>query len=342
MVILVKGTAPPRTVRSVGCVKEEVRKMRISSILRLLIAGTICIAISAAGCAQELSDVGMAVEFNDHAAAAYVAKENGWYGDEGIHLTTYESYTTGMRLVSALARGDIQVAYICLSPAIIAYERGVPIKIVAGTHRYGYGLVVRDGIENISDLEGETIGCVREGGMVDILLHRLIEEYDLKEITVQRMNPLKQIIALETGRIDAAFLPEHHATVAESKGFHMLIKSQDMWQDMQGSVLIVGVDLIENDPETVRRLVRVTLKATDWINENPEETSTIVAGVLDTDPEIVGRSMSRLDYTTEIDAESVQEMIDYIANLGYIERFDAEEILDTGFLKECTDAGGEE
>jgi hypothetical protein len=36
----------------------------------------------------------MAVEFNNHAACAYVAKENGWYEAEGINLTTYESYAS--------------------------------------------------------------------------------------------------------------------------------------------------------------------------------------------------------------------------------------------------------
>ena len=284
---------------------------------------------------EQKTNIGMAVEFNDHAACAYVAEEMGWYEDEGISFTAYESYVTGTRLAGALARGDIQVAYICLSPAILAYARGVPIKIVAGTHKYGYGLVVGPDITSIPDLEGKTIGCVREGGPVDLLLNRLIEEYGLKDVRIQRMNPLKQVIALETGRIDAAFLPEHHATLAESKGFHMLIKSQDLWPDMQGSVLVVKTDLIENDPETVRKLTRVTQKATDWVNENPDNASIILANVLDTKPEIINNSMSRLEYTTEINAESVQEMIDYMMELGYIDdEIKAEDIFDTRFLHE--------
>ena len=304
----------------------------------LFVAGIFTLAIFTIGCVKnqkQESNIGMAVEFNDHAACAYVAKEKGWYKDEGINFTAYESYATGMRLSSALARGDIQVAYICLSPAIVAYARGVPIKIVAGTHKYGYGLVSHPDITNISDLEGKTIGCPREGAPADLLLNRLIEEYDLRDVKIKRMNPLKQVIALETERIDAAFLPEHHATVAESKGFHMLIKSQDLWQNMQGSVLVVKTDLIENNPETVRKLVRVTRKATNWVNENPDNASIILANLLDTKPEIINKSMSRLNYTTDIDAESVQEMIDYMVKLGYIqEGIKAEDILDTRFLQE--------
>ncbi|NQE44694.1 hypothetical protein C5S31_01560 [ANME-1 cluster archaeon GoMg2] len=301
----------------------------------IIVAGLLGMVIFTTGCVQEQqSDVGMAVEFNDHAACAHVAKEKGWYKEERLNFTAYESYATGIRLASALARGDIQVAYICLSPAILAYSRGVPIKIVAGTHKYGYGLVTQQGITNISDLTGKTIGCVREGAPVDLLLNRMIEEYKLKDVKIRRMNPLKQVVALETGRIDAAFLPEHHATVAESKGFHMLIKSQDLWPDMQGSVLIVKTDLIENDPETVRKLVWVTQKATNWVNNNPDSTAIILANVLDTEPEVINKSMSRLNYTTDIDAESVQEMIDCMARQGYIEGgLRAEDILDTRFLQ---------
>ncbi len=304
-------------------------------LLRIGLLGLLILTVLTAGCVEQSSDIGMAVEFNDHAACAYVAKENNWYEDERINLTTYESYATGMQLTSALARGDIQVAYICLSPAILAYSRGVPLVIVAGTHKHGYGLVASPDIENISDLNGATIGCVREGGMVDILLNRMIREYDLKDVRIQRMEPLKQVIALETGRIDAAFLPEHHATAAESNGFQMLITSHELWDDMQGSVLIVKQELIEDDPETVRKLVQVTQKATDWMGDNPNETAVILAEELDSDPAIIKKSMSRLNYTTRIDVESVQEMIDYMVELGYIEEgMRAEDMLDTTFLQE--------
>ena len=304
-------------------------------LLRMGLLVLLVLAVLATGCVEKSSDIGMAVEFNDHAACAYVAKENNWYEDEGINLTTYESYATGMQLTSALARGDIQVAYICLSPAILAYSRGVPLVIVAGSHKHGYGLVASPGITNISDLNGATIGCVREGGMVDILLNRMIREYDLKDVRIQRMEPLKQVIALETGRIDAAFLPEHHATAAESNGFHMLITSHELWDDMQGSVLIVKRELIEDDPETVRKLVLVTQRATDRINDDPDEAAAVLAEELDTEPEMIKKSMSRLNYTTQIDAESVQEMIDFMVELGYIEEgMRAEDMLDTTFLGE--------
>ena len=306
--------------------------------------------------------IGMAVEFMDHAACAYISQDKSWFEEEGLNLTAYESYVTGMALASALARGDIQVAYMCLIPAINVYANAkVPIKIVAGTHKYGYGLVVNsEKIKSIKDLEGSDIrlGCVREGGAVDVLLHKTIDKYDLEEKkilnNIQRMNPPKQILAINTGQLDAAFLPEQWATMAEKSNFKMLLMSQDIWPEMQGSVLVVKEELIRNYPEVVEKLVKISQKATDWINQNPQEAAEIVARQLQeaggslfpveiTDiatkteitPEVLLRSMNRLEYTINIDPVTVQDAIDYIARLGYIRSsFKAEDILDLSFIKQ--------
>jgi NitT/TauT family transport system substrate-binding protein len=313
------------------------------------------------GCSQdEEMPVGMAVEFMDHAACAYIAQDMGWYEEEGLELTAYESYVTGMALAAALGRDEVGVAYICLIPAINVYANaGVPIKIVAGTHKYGYGLVVDpDKIETVCDLESPEIriGCVREGGAVDVLLHKTIDEYGLDETRVigniQRMNPPKIVLSIGVGQLDAAFLPEQWATMAEDFGFEMLLSSQDIWPDMQGSVLVVKQDLIDNCPDVVARLIRVSQRATDWANDNMAEAAEVVArqlqvaggdilpealgessGTLEIGAEVLLRSMQRLDYTLSIDPEVVQQAIDYLFELGYITAsFDASEILDLRFI----------
>lgn len=306
-------------------------------------------------------EIGMAVELMDHAACAYVARNKGWFAEAGLTLSAYESYVTGMALAAALARGDIQVAYLCLVPAINVYANAkVPLKIIAGTHKYGYGLVVdSERIKAIKDLQkpGIRIGSVREGGAVDVFLHRVIHEYALDKglllNRVQRMNPPKQVLAIKMGKLDAAFLPEQWATMVEDFGFTMLVTAKDVWPGMQGSVLVVKDELMSDEPRVVRSLVRVTQKATDWVNEHPNGAATImsrclsitgnnilplrageVASKLELTPHVLLRSMARLEYTTSIDPGIVQETIDYAHLLGYIKRaFRAEEILDLRFLR---------
>jgi NitT/TauT family transport system substrate-binding protein len=334
---------------------------KISILILIISLFIVSISIVGECTPEEKVPLGMAVEFMDHAACAYISQDRGWFKEEGLNFTTYESYITGMALASALARGDIQVAYMCLIPAISVYANAeVPIKIVAGTHKYGYGLVVNpEKIKNVKDLEesGIRIGCVREGGAVDVLLHRTIDKYNLDEKkilnNIRRMNPPKQVLAIKTGQLDAAFLPEQWASMAEDLDFKMLLMSQDVWPEMQGSVLVVKEELARDHPEIIEKLVRISQKATDWINQHPQEAAKIVARQLqeaggslfpaeiadiaaqtEMTPEVLLKSMDRLEYTTDIGPVVVQEAIDYVTQLGYLKSsFQSGDILDLSFIK---------
>lgn len=298
----------------------------------------------------------MAVEFNNHALCAWVAKHYGWFKDEGLNITYFAAYVTGVELSAAVAKGDVDVAYLCLGPALIAYARGVPIKIVAGTHFYGYGLVVKPDIKSVKDLSGKSIGCVREGSSVDLLLQILIRKYNLTDLDIRRMSPPMQIMALISGKIDGAFLPEFWCTLAVSQGFTLLMRAQDIWPGMQGSVLVVREEYLKKYPEAVRRLVKVTVRATQYIKESPEDSADILikelsgCEVLGLKPEVlealtkemqlvnsslVLKSMENLGYSYDLSLSNIQEHIDLLYELGYIdERFNATDVVDLTFLEE--------
>jgi len=330
----------------------------------LCIVVWILVLFNGKGFAQEQRiepPLGIAVEYTNHAASAYIAQSKGYFKEAGLNLSIYESYATGTALAAALARGDIQVAYICLVPAINAFANArVPIKIVAGTHKYGYGLAVNpQRIKSIEDLTrpGIRLGCVQVGSAADVVLHKMIDKFGLSQAAIQknirRMNPAKQILAAKMGRLDAVFVPEHWTTLSETAGFKMLLTAKDIWPGMQGSVLVVKEDLLIHQPETVRKLVNVLKMATAWAHENPVEAADILASKLlqasdqilpaamketakqfSLSSDIMQRSMQRLEYTTDIDPTMVQDTIDYLVLQGYIKkRFNADTILDLRFMK---------
>ena len=122
---------------------------------------------------------------------------------------------------------------------------------------------------------------------------------------------------------------------------------------MQGSVLVVKADLLDNHPDVVESLVKVSQKATDWIVQHPDQAAAAISRQLNAvgssllpytiadvmfgmeiTPGLLRRSMGRLEYTTDIDPTAVQVTIDYLAKLGYIRsQFDAGEILDLRFVE---------
>lgn len=311
--------------------------------------------------ADQTAPVRIAVEFNSHAVPAYVAIEKKFYEEEGLIFNAYASYVTGAALAAALTKGDIDAAYICLVPTINAYANaGVPIKVVCGTHLYGYGLAVDpEKIHSVTDLEKPEIrvGALREGTSVDTLMHKVMERFILNKQTilkkVRRMNPAKTLLAVRARQLDAVFLPEHWLTMTESFGFSVLYTARDVWADMIGSVLIAKNSLIQTHPVVVDKIVTATQKATAWMVRHGDESAEIAARYLSFDSQnaplteilenqnefrvsttSIARSMKNLDYRNTVDEKTVQETIDYAARLGNIRHsFPADAMLDLQFLK---------
>jgi NitT/TauT family transport system substrate-binding protein len=325
---------------------------------KLLLAILFLLAAFSPVSAQELK---MAVEFNTHAACAYVALDKGFYEKEGLKIKGYEAYMTGVALAAALTKGDIDAAYMCFVPALNAFANAsCPIKAILGTHFYGYGLVVDPKkVRELRDLERRDvkIACLREGTAADAFMLRTLEKTKIDERSilpkVLRVNPVAAIGAIRTKRVDTAFLPEHWASLVEDYGMKMLLESKDVWDYRIGSVLVVKEELLRKDPGVVRRLALATKKATIWMNAHPSEASRIVAKYLsieaeraslaeridgtdslDIPPETVGRSMSRLEYRNDLEERQVQDLIDFVYKKGYLKRpVRASEFVDFGLLR---------
>jgi len=344
-------------------IKWFLMKTYLKVLVILMLIGTLFTSSAASGSGSKkgrVEPIHMAVEFVDHAASAHIAKSKGWFKAEGLNVSAFDNYITGMALAAALTRGDINVAYVCLIPAINAYANGkVPIKVVAGTHKYGYGLLVNPNkVKAVKDLEKPDIrlACPREGSPTDAVMHKMIEKYRLDTDTilkkVRRMPPPKVLLALKMGQIDAGFCCEQFPTMGEELGFKVLLTAQDVWPQMQGSVLIVKDALIRDRPEVVRKLVKITQRGIQYIHEHPVDAATIAAGALtvagkkvlplkigkiasglEITPQVILRSLTtRMECTTDIDPGQVQKSINYMAKLGYIKWFKAKEILDLRFL----------
>lgn len=175
-------------------------------------------------------------EFSQCTCAACVAYEKGWYEEEGFEIASYQSYVTGGALSSAIAEGYVDVAYIGLVPAIIALSKSAtPFKIVSGIYRYGYAFVANPSkIRDIKDLERHDarIASPHEGSGENAFLQTILETYRLDKTKVMshvdRMNPHKILTSLAKGELDGGFAPEHWVSVAESKGFKILLTCRDV------------------------------------------------------------------------------------------------------------------
>lgn len=289
--------------------------------IMLLIALMVAIVLSAVYTPEAFADMGakIAVEYNIHPLAAFIAMEKGIFAKNGVYIESFKVYRTGLQITSALVRGDADVAFICLSPAILAYARRARIKIVCLTHLYGYALVASPRIKKVRDLNGELVGTMKMGSPLDLLYQMVKRKYGLI-VRLRRMSPLRQLIALTKGDLKAAFLSEPFAEMAVERGFHYLLKAKDIWPGMNGSVLVAREDYIRKYPRVINGLVKSLREANTLIYRNPLEAGRCAQKYIGVPAKTVVKALNDIVYTTKIDISQIRKTALLMKELGYIPR----------------------
>jgi NitT/TauT family transport system substrate-binding protein len=158
--------------------------------------------------------------------------------------------------------------------------RGFPVKVVGFlTVKPSFWLVARPEIGTISDLKRKIIGITAIGSSTDILARYLVKKYGLvpdREVTLFATGTTSNILAaLKGGSVQAGMLsPPFHA-VAKLMGFRFLAYLGDhVEQALSG----VGTSekLLRDRPETVKKMLRATLKSLRFVRQNREETTRYI------------------------------------------------------------------
>lgn len=235
-----------------------------------------------AGCESKLSTELVPIRFCVNAGAATTllefARDSGLFRDSGIDLRL--RYGGGNQGNVSIASGDVDAgAY--GSPLLTAIVRGLRIKLVAATappRNKGSILAARPDIKKVEDLRGKIVAGSGKGNgpyqqlMVILRAHGL-EEGDFKFFpSVGMAGASSTMQLLKTGQIDASLLGELDLALAESLGIaHPLDTSGKYQKIYQSSFVFVRQDVIDKDPETVRKLVGAFFDARRYAHDHFDE-----------------------------------------------------------------------
>ena len=105
--------------------------------------------------------------------------------DAGLGVAAqWQLFGTGPAMIEAFARGELDLGYIGLPPAMIGISRGLPLKCIAGGHIEGTVMVGtadlaacpgharRNGI--LARFAGKKIGAPARGSIHDIIIRHLL------------------------------------------------------------------------------------------------------------------------------------------------------------------------
>ncbi|MFC4320598.1 aliphatic sulfonate ABC transporter substrate-binding protein [Litchfieldia salsa] len=333
------------------------KKIGLLSILLLLVTGI----LAACGGGDELasSDAKKVVigyfPNIDH-APAMVAREKGYFQNElGENVEIeYLTFPDGGAFMTALKTGEIHAGLVGPGPVMNNYTNGADVKIIAGASSGGTHIVARadSGIETIEDIAGKTFITPGVGCTHDVQMETLLKEYgitsariggSLKHLTG---NPAQYAGMFESGKVDLAAVPEPWASqLVKDVGAKIIVDSNEIsfGETLPNTILVTSNKAIEEDKDLIQSIVKAHNQAVAFINDNKEESIQITIDSIkettkqDLDKEVVDMAWEKIRYTTDVDAEVIQQFANSSHDLKFLkEKPDFANLIDLQFIETVT------
>jgi len=114
-----------------------------------------------------------------------------------------------------------------------------------------------------------------------------------------------------------------------------------MWPGHACCVLLVSGKLIKENPELVKEIIKIHIKATEYIYDNPEEAAEIASRKLGMSKEIILDSMMNSDTTFIHNPNDIVVYMEAYGkehyDLGYTKKLlTAKDLIDTSLYNEVT------
>jgi ABC-type nitrate/sulfonate/bicarbonate transport system substrate-binding protein len=203
-----------------------------------------------------------------------VALRQGFYQQEGFDVELIV-VSSGIPGVQAVVAGDLDFTTTG-NVATLAALRGMPIRnVMVSSTATDQTLLVRPEIHRVEELKGKVLGVAGIRSISDVSIRLLLTKYGLVpdvDVTVVTLGGSGvRLTALQGGKVDGTLLSAPQNKAAVKMGFHELIFMKDLRGVPSGS-LSTSLRKIQNDPDSIVRAIRVTLRALRFIKGNKEET----------------------------------------------------------------------
>ncbi len=227
----------------------------------------------------------------------YIADEKGWFAEEGLKIE-WVGEVSAAQLVPAVASRTIDFANRMTPLILTANQGGARLKIVAAGAQTTEDLphmkyLVRPDspIKDVQDLKGKKIGINSFGACSEYVLKEHLRRNGLdKDINFVVVPDANQEQALAQGLIDVGVLhsPYYEKVVGSGAGRELF---NDYVVDKGEAGMLpyfTHDDFIKDNPEVVRKFVKVLVRASEWTNQNHKEAGLIFAKRRGLDPQYAG------------------------------------------------------
>jgi NitT/TauT family transport system substrate-binding protein len=239
-----------------------------------------------------------------------------------------QRFTEFPTIVEALKAKSLKAAFLTVPLAMRLREQGVPIKIACLGHRDGSQLVVRkeSTAKDLRDLRGKTIAIPNPFSNENFFVNKMMRDQGVlpNEIKFISMAPPDMTAALATNSIDGFIVAEPYCAKAELEGYgRVLYYAKDIWPNYISCALVVHEDLIRDNPEIVRDLVRGINESGEWTEQHREDAAKLVSPYFRQDEKLLRYVLTqppdRVTYRNlNPTDEEMQKILDMGISLGFL------------------------
>lgn len=240
-------------------------------------------------------------------AATYVAKERGYFKENGLDVTLKPN-PSGKVSLQDLFDGVVQISHVAETPVIYSimdtsYHPGtIPAFQIFADKNYSnkiQKIVGRKdhGISEAEDIVGKKIG-LSQGTQLDYFFDSFLLEHQIlsDEIEIVNMDPKEQIEAIKNGEIDVSITWEPYASyIEQALGENAVFLDTDLTY----STLWLSVALdsyAEANPDVLTAYLASIKKAQEYIRKNPAYAQELLANKTDVPLDVVESLWTEIDY----------------------------------------------
>jgi ABC-type nitrate/sulfonate/bicarbonate transport system substrate-binding protein len=246
---------------------------------------------------------------DEHWVPFQVAKAKGFFTDEGLDAEV-TVFTTGATATEAFraGRGDFISAGDLPSAAMWKTGNVVGLAPMSSDTEI-FGIAGRKDINSPRDLRGRKV-ATRMGSTGEFLLYRYLASGGLTptEVTIIDLAPPEMVLALAHGDIDAFAWLAPFTTRAVATGTNAKLVTSAKGLANNRIVLSVARSFANQNPELVRKVLRASNRAIQFVRANPEEATKIWAAAVQGDAAQSLPVVRLISYDMTFDGAFVNDM----------------------------------
>jgi NitT/TauT family transport system substrate-binding protein len=278
----------------------------------LVLAGLLALFVtpfsSQAGAAT-LKKVVVADANTTHHLNLYVAQELGLFKKHGIEVNIVEAKELSAAR-DLVVSGQADIFWACPTVAIAAIGNGAPIKVIAQVKTPCTSVLLvpkNSSIKSYADLKGKRIAGISPTCEA-VIAYTTKARAAGGEFQLEKLAGGPAIAALEAGAIDGAILEEPHVSIAELKGFKVVLR--DAAENVPCRTINARNAFIAANPVLVKHFVAAVSEANAIILKDPAAPRIVeIAEKYTGAPaDAIRHGNHRLKFTTQIQEKGLNAL----------------------------------